>query len=57
MSFSLYKAPLFILSRITMDGLRKILCFFNLILKLFFGDLVLIKNQLNFYEKIGLKGK
>jgi hypothetical protein len=59
-SFSLYKTPFFTISCIIVDGLYKILCFFNLVLKLFFSsDLVLIEDWfiliLISHEKVGLK--
>jgi len=49
--------PLFILSYFTVDGLCKILYFFSLVLKLFLGDLVLIKDPLisNSYERVWLE--
>jgi hypothetical protein len=50
--------PLFILSHFNMDGLCKILFFyFNLIIKFFLNDLVLIKEKLilNSYKKLRLE--
>jgi len=48
---------LFILSHFIVDGLCKILFFFNLIIKFFLNDFVLIKEQLIliFYEIVELE--
>ena len=48
---------LFILSHFTVDELCKILYFFNLVLKMFLGDLILFKEQLNLnsYGMVGLE--
>ena len=53
------KASLFILLCVGVNGLCKILCFFNIVFNYFFDDLIIIEDQfiLISYEKIGLKEK
>jgi hypothetical protein len=57
--FLMCKASLFILLCVGVNGLRKILCFFNMIFNYFFDDLIIIEDQfiLISYEKMGLKEK
>lgn len=57
MGFSQGRHELFILSHITLNGPCKIIYFFNLIIKPFFGDLVLVEEQciLISNEIVGLK--
>jgi hypothetical protein len=55
--FSQCKAPLFIISHIIVDELCKIFCFFNLVLKRFSSNLILIEDQLILisYGRVRLK--
>jgi hypothetical protein len=57
LGFSPGRRELFILSHGTLNELCKIIYFFNLVIKLFFGDLVLVEDQciLISNEIVGLK--